>query len=71
MTEKVEKERVTVSEAEKILGASESQIRKLVAAGQLEAIDVRLPDKRRASIRISMESIREFVERRSVPPIEA
>lgn len=63
------KTRVTVGEAAMELGVSERHIYRLLREGVLEAISISVSGKNEPqSIRVSVESIRNFITKRTVDP---
>lgn len=61
---------LTVSDASEVLGIDIQSVYSFIKNGDLEAIDVRRPGKKRATYRISEQAIQDFRQRRTVRPSE-
>lgn len=64
-----EPQHVSLKQAADSLAVSETQILRFVKNGELKAINISLSGRmQKLSLRISQESIREFIERRTCQP---
>lgn len=58
-----------IAEAGERLGCSENGVYRLIAGGQLRAVDIAPPGSRRSKTRIRDDDLAEFIERRTRHPL--
>lgn len=59
-------QRISTAFAAKYLGTTRRHIEKLVAAGALTAVDVRMPGAKRSRLSVTLSSVRSFIEKREI-----